>query len=282
MNWYGTKGNGSQTSAGTRTGDNDAMCGNAVMFDAVKGLILTVGGAKDYQKTDSTSNAHIITLGTPPAVPKVQQINDMAYNRTFATGVVLPDGTVLIMGGQVYALPFSDGTSQYTPELFNPVTNTFKQLAPAAIPRNYHSTAVLMADGTVINGGGGLCGKCLTNHYDAQIFTPPYLFTATGAPAVRPVISSINSTTVRLGGTLSATTNGPVTSWALLRQSSTTHTVNTDQRRIPLTAILNGTNTYTFTVPSDPGVGIPGFYFLFALDAAGVPSISKTVQITPS
>lgn len=48
MNWYGTSGTGSQASAGTRASDSDSMCGNAVLYDAVGGNILTVGGAPAY------------------------------------------------------------------------------------------------------------------------------------------------------------------------------------------------------------------------------------------
>lgn len=47
MNWYGTNGTGSQVAAGDRA-DGDAMCGNAVMYDATAGKILVVGGAIDY------------------------------------------------------------------------------------------------------------------------------------------------------------------------------------------------------------------------------------------
>lgn len=280
MNWYGTTGAGSVTAAGNRGNDGDAMCGNAAMYDAVAGKILVVGGSSSYQNVDSTSNANIITIGDPTANPTVQQINNMAYQRAFANSVVLPDGTVLIMGGQVYANPFSDDTSQFVPELFDPATNTFKQLAPAAIPRNYHSTALLLPDGRVINGGSGLCGNCATNHYDAQIFTPPYLYAASGALATRPTISAVSSATVRIGASFTATTGGAVKSFSLLRQASTTHTVNTDQRRIALTPTTAGTNQYTLTVPNDAGVAIPGYWFLFALDNDGVPSISQTIQIT--
>ena len=280
MNWYGTAGAGSQASAGSRTGDTDAMCGNAAMYDAVAGKILVVGGSIDYQDANATSNAHIITLPTaaPPALPTVTTIGNMAYARAFANSVILPDGTVFIVGGQVYAVPFSDDTAQYTPELFNPATNTFTQLAPMAIPRNYHSTALLMADGTIMSGGGGLCGNCATNHYDAQIYSPPYLYSG-GALAARPVINSVSVATIKVGGTFSATTNGAVSKWSMIRLTSTTHTVNTDQRRIPLTATASG-NTYTFTLPTDPGVALPGPYFLFAMNAAGVPSVSKVVRIT--
>lgn len=48
MNWYGTSNTGSQAPAGNRASDTDSMCGNAIMYDAVGGKILTVGGAPAY------------------------------------------------------------------------------------------------------------------------------------------------------------------------------------------------------------------------------------------
>ena len=82
----------------------------------------------------------------------------MAFPRAFHNSVILPDGKVLVTGGQFYAVGFTDQTPQLIPELWDPATQTFTQMAPLSIPRNYHSTAVLMPDGTVMNGGGGLCG----------------------------------------------------------------------------------------------------------------------------
>lgn len=245
------------------------------MYDAVAGKILTVGGAVNYQGSDATSNAHIITLGDPNTNPTVQTIGNMAYQRIFANSVILPDGTVFIVGGQVYGNPFSDDTAQFTPELFNPADNSFRQLAPMASPRTYHSTAVLMPDATVISGGGGLCGTCATNHYDAQIYSPPYLFTG----AARPVINGVSADSIGVGGTFTATTNGGVDSFSLLRMSSTTHTVNTDQRRIPLIPSAADGNTYTLNVPDDAGIAMPGWWMLFAL-AGGVPSVATTIQVT--
>ena len=280
MNWYDTTGTGNQTSAGSRTGDTDAMCGDAAMYDAVAGKILTVGGSPDYQDADATSNAHIITIGAPPAIPTVQAIGNMAYQRAFANSVILPDGTVFITGGQVYANPFSDDTAQFTPELFNPADNSFTQLAAMAIPRTYHSTALLMPDATIMNGGGGLCGQCSTNHYDAQVFNPPYLYTSSGALAARPVISSVSATSVAVGTSFSATTGGAVSSFSLIRLTSTTHTVNTDQRRIALIPTSTSGTTYSFTLPSDPGVALPGPWYLFAVDGSGVPSVSTIITVT--
>lgn len=279
MNWYLSTGTGNQTGAGNRAADTDSMCGDAVMYDAVAGKILTVGGSPDYQNSNATANAHIITIGTPPATPTVQTIGSMAYARAFANGVVLPDGTVLVVGGQVSAVPFSDATSQYVPELFNPVTSTFTQVAPISIPRNYHSVAILLFDGTVGSGGGGLCGTCATNHFDMQIWNPPYLYTSSGALAPRPVINSISVASVAVGNTFSITTNVPCNTFSMIRMSSTTHTVNTDQRRIALTPTTTAGTTYTFTVPADPGVALPGHWLVWAM-AGGVPGVSQQLQVT--
>ena len=60
---------------------------------------------------------------------------------------------------------------------------------------------------------------------------------------------------------------------------SVTHTVNTDQRRIPLIPLSAGTNKYTVTVPNEPGIAIPGYWMVFGMNGAGVPSIAKTVLI---
>ena len=48
MNWYDTGGQGSVHPAGLRGNDADAMNGNAIMYDAGQGLILTIGGAPNY------------------------------------------------------------------------------------------------------------------------------------------------------------------------------------------------------------------------------------------
>lgn len=279
MNWYGTTGGGSRNTAGLRASDTDAMNGNAVMYDAVNGKILAVGGAPNYQDSSATTNAHVITIGNPGSIPTVAKVNSMTYARAFANAVVLPDGTCFIVGGESFAKPFTDNTAQLIPEIWNPATLRFTAGAPMAIPRTYHSVGILMADARVFVGGGGLCGGCATNHFDAQVFSPPYLFTSSGSRATRPVINSLSAGTVKVGATFTVTTNTAVTSFALVRYSTTTHTVNTDQRRIQITPTASGL-TYTLRVPSDPGICLPGYWLVFALNGAGVPSVAKTIRVT--
>lgn len=276
MNWYGTSGTGSQKSAGLRASDNHAMNGNAIMYDAVAGRILTVGGSFNYTGSLATPNANVITINTPNSTPSVATIRSMNYQRQFHNSVALPDGKVFITGGQTKGHSFSDDNSVLTPEMFDPATSTFTLLAGNVIPRNYHSVALLLPDATVFNGGGGLCGACAANHFDGQIYTPQYLLNG-----ARPVINSVSSSSVPVGGKFTATTNTAVTKWSLMRYGSITHCINTDQRRIPLTSTAAGL-TYTFTLPNDSGVVIPGYYMLFALNSAGTPSVAKTIKVTIS
>ena len=58
-----------------------------------------------------------------------------------------------------------------------------------------------------------------------------------------------------------------------MQQGSTTHCVDTDQRRIPLPPAVVGANSYSLALPADPGIIIPGMWWLFAIDPAGVPSV---------
>ena len=74
-------------------------------------------------------------------------------------------------------------------EIWNPTTQTFTLDASSAVPRTYHSSAVLVPDGRVLVGGGGPCGDCGVNHLDAEMYSPAYLFNEDGSAADRPTMS---------------------------------------------------------------------------------------------
>jgi galactose oxidase len=274
LNWFSTAGSGSTTPAGVRGDDSDAMNGNAVMYDV--GKILTVGGARSYVNSTATNRAYVIDINNGVVVRKVAP---MSYARTFHNSVVLPDGKVLVLGGTTYSALFSDENSIYNPELWDPATERFTRLAAAATPRNYHSVAMLLPDGRVFSGGGGLCGSCATNHADGQIFTPPYLLNPDGTMRSRPAITGA-PVTAGAGSTVSVSTDRAVARFAILRLGAVTHSVNNDQRRIPLAATATTSTSYNLTIPADRGIVLPGYYMLFALDSAGVPSVAKTLRIS--
>lgn len=81
------------------------------------------------------------------------------------------------------------------------------------------------------------------------------------------------------GGRLTVKTDTLVASFSMIRFGTTTHTVNTDQWRIALSAVPLGT-VYVLPLPSDPGIMLPGYWMLFAMSSGGVPSHAATIKIT--
>jgi galactose oxidase len=278
MHWITTTGAGSITNAAPRGTAGDEMNGNAVLYGINK--ILAFGGAPSYEQSNATNVANIVDISSGPGnTPQVTATSAMTYPRGFANGVALPNGQVFTVGGETRPITFDDSTSVMYPELWSPTSGKWGVMAQQGEPRNYHSVAVLLPDGTIFSGGGGLCGGCSVNHPDGQIFYPPYLFNADGSLATRPTIANAPGTAVT-GQTISVTTGGSVQSFVLMRYDEATHTVDNDQRRIPLTISSQNGNTYTMTIPSDPGVALPGPYMLFALNAQGTPSVSATIVIS--
>jgi large repetitive protein len=274
MHWIDTSGDGRVRSIGRRGDDTFSVNGNAVMYDV--GKILKVGGAAGYEGVVANANAYVIDVG---ATVDVRKIQPMAFERAFDNAVVLPSGQVVVVGGATIAAGFSDSNSVLAPELFEPSTETFVTLPPMSVPRNYHSVALLLPDGRVVSSGGGLCGAgCAANHADLQILSPPYLFNADGSAAARPVIRSAPSSASH-GTTISVTTDGPIAAFAMMRASSSTHALNNDQRRLPLSFHSSASNVYAVDIPSNPGWALPGLYMLFAMSDRGVPSVAVNLRV---
>ena len=276
MHWIDPSGSGSYRSAGARGSDTFAINGNAVMYEP--GRILALGGAQAYTDGQASANATVIDI-TGSSV-STRTVQSMAQPRVFHSSTVLPSGEIVVTGGQTFPRAFRDDDSVMVPEIWDPDTETFRQVAPMAVPRNYHSVGLLIPDGRVLVGGGGLCGGCAFNHPDVQLYTPPYLLNDDGSDAVRPrIISAPDS--VDLNERFEVTTNSAVSEFALIRMASATHAVNNDQRRIPLTATPGSANlTYEVQMPAEGGVAPPGAYMLFAMDAQGAPSVAAIVTVT--
>ena len=149
--------------------------------------------------------------------------------------------------------------------------------------RQYHSTALLLPDGRVLSAGGGVCGTCARVGYlekNAEVFSPPYLFkddvrrtrAAPGDRRAPKVVGYDAPLPIRSPDADS------IEKVALIRVSAVTHSVNMEQRYVPLDYDLDGT-TLAATSPENANIAPPGVYMLFVIDEDGVPSESKMVRI---
>ncbi len=280
MHWIDVNddnGNGAYVEVGPRGDDEMSMNGNSVMFDI--GKILKVGGSVSYDSEHlSNEKAYIIDINNENSVT-VTRTGNVNKARVYVSSVVLPSGEVLILGGMGHSKVFSDSGAHLAAEMFNPTSNSFRPLAKMTIPRTYHSAGILLSDGRVFIGGGGLCGRCNVNHTDGQVYSPPYLFDNNGILAKRPELDSPDM--AFYGQTLPVVASSNVHEFAFVRMSSATHSVNNEQRRIPITNVSEVDGVFQVPVPQAE-VMPPGYYMLFAIDINGVPSISKTVLVGPS
>ncbi|GGG42569.1 hypothetical protein GCM10011414_10190 [Croceivirga lutea] len=276
--------------------DGYSMKGNTVMYDT--GKILKIGGATQYgvdfnTTTLARSNSFEIDLNgvVYGQNPNVTFTGNMAYERIYHNSTVLPDGKVLVTGGSTVAALFSDTYAVLEAELFDPEApagNKWSTVGAMQEARTYHSVAILMPDARVFVGGGGLCDgsnpNC-ENHFNAEIYSPPYLFDTNGDLATRPEITNFtggNSVgtygeiVVDYNTTLSLSTDVNISEFSLIRFSAATHSTNNEQRRISLTG--SGNTSHSLSIP-DRNILPPGFYMLFAIDNNGVPSIAETLKI---
>ena len=274
--------------AGTWVEGESREVGNAdyapsVMYEAGK-VVYIGGGGGDDNNTPPTDRVETIDLNA--VAPMWAPATSMHFCRRQHNGTILADGTVLVTGGcQVPGFDsLGDGETIRIPELWDPVTDTWTQMAPEAEDRCYHSTAVLLPDGTVFSGGGGEYDPDNTGlqpnppfntHADCQVFTPPYL-----SRGPRPTVSNAPAAVV-YGQSFDIDTPeaAEIEKVTWIRLSSVTHSFNTNQRLnfLPFTA---GLGKLTITAPANGKISPPGHYMLFVLNGKGVPSEAAIVQIT--
>lgn len=213
--------------------------------------------------------------------------------REHASAVLLPTGEVLVCGGLVN--DGDDTTHVFTPELYDPVSETWSQLpSQATIPRGYHSVALLMPDGRVWTAGGSIDKKYafhspitdaagnITGYNDipdhrqlhVEIFEPDY-YTAT-----RPTIT-VAPAAVRTGEHFVVNTPdaAQISRAAMVRSGSMTHAFNSDQRYVELVISQKDAGRVYLEAPPSAAIAPPGMYLLFLIDQAGVPSEGVFVRV---
>lgn len=247
--------------------------GSAAMY--LPNKIVKAGSASDSQNSGPSSNTTFVLDLTLPS-PAWQQIPSMAYARTFLNLTTLPDGTVLATGGESDKNGGNIANAVYTAELWSPQTQTWSTMAAMHTPREYHSTALLLPDGRVVESGMGADFGNVPDEQSAEFFSPPYLFKGT-----RPTISqSPGQIHYGTGFSISTPDASTISKAVLIRLGAVTHFFDQNTYYVPLT-FQAAAGALNITAPVDGRTAPPGYYMLFIVNSNGVPSIAPIVQVGP-
>jgi hypothetical protein len=229
-----------------------------------KPIVYIIGGntaatEKTAEMIDLSAAAPSWTALPDLNVPRAQQF----------TATLLPDGRVFIAGG------VSGGADGGICEIFDPRNPGAGWAVGPAMKyvRTYHSSFVLLRDGSVVGGGDPQVGGAPTPH---ERFFPSYVDmlrpVTTGAPA------TINYGT---NFTINTPNAADITEVILLRPGATTHGFNMSQRGIECVVNAVGAGTLDVAAPPQANLAPPGWYLLFILNSTRVPSLGRWVRLTP-
>ncbi|MEK8033612.1 PA14 domain-containing protein [Ideonella sp. DXS29W] len=261
--YYIDPASGAMTAAGQIGDGIMGTDATAAMFRP--GRILQLGGFSNQS----------IVIDINGGAPVLSGMVTMSSQRRLATATVLADGQVLATGGSPV---WNDATNAaLNAEIWNPQTGNWTVGASGAVPRLYHSTALLLPDATVLVAGGGAPGPVA--NLNAEIYHPPYLFTADGQWAERPSITGAPDS-LQVGKTIAIDVQSTpgIGRVVLVKTGSVTHGWNMDQRFVELPFRAEGSRLYA-QMPARAADVPPGYYMLFVLDAAGVPSKARILNL---
>ncbi len=214
------------------------------------------------------STAEIIDLSAVAPGWAALPILNQARNHQ-CTATLLPDGRVFLAGGIIGG---ADGGPCETYDPQDPLAGW--KLGPTMkYPRGYHSSFVLLSDGSVLGGGDPPSGGSPTPH---ERFFPGY-FTQP-RPSITNAPATINYASAFVIDSPEALAISEV---VLLRPGAVTHGFNMSQRAVELVVTGAVAGTLNVEAPPNGNIAPPGYYLLFILDGNRVPSEGRWVRMTP-
>jgi hypothetical protein len=259
----------------------DRTYGNSVLLPLLPpnyaARLMILGGGVP----NATATTEIIDFSK--STPAWVRMGDMPSGaRVEGNSVLLPNGKVLVEGGS--RVNNDATTATLGADLFDPATGSWSSTNPggagfATFARMYHSVALLLPDATVATAGSNPRRGTYDNHI--EIYSPAYLFNANGSPATRPVIIgaplSIGYNSVPFQVQTPDALN--IRSVVLIKPGSDTHAYDMEQRLVGLTFTATA-GALTVNAPPNSNIAPPGYYMLFILNQAGVPSVASFVQVS--
>ncbi|TPX30511.1 hypothetical protein SmJEL517_g05943 [Synchytrium microbalum] len=282
------------------------MCGGTTRSSVAANL--TIPGMGDVLTADQA--CYQIQPDSP--APQWIPVDVLPVGRVMPDSVLLPDGKILYVNGanSGYAGGGAGfGVARFPvhqADIFDPTApagTKWSTGASATVDRMYHSTAVLIADGRVVTGGseeqnwndvftfgiqridndGQIYCNCVfgadcTDPYEYRLeaYSPPYM-SIPNPPVIKSTPGQIT-----YGSTFYVelfTDTAAVGMVSMIRYTSVTHSLNTDQRFIELPILSRNTTHLQLRGPPNGYLAPPGNWHLFVVSSAGRPGTAYTVMI---
>ena len=204
---------------------------------------------------------------------------NMSQARIEMNAVLLPNGKVLAMGGSVNDEDHS--TKSLNADLYDPATNTFSSAGSQCV------CALVSLGSAVAARRDGMAGR--RQSYARQLRAAHGDLSACLScssrterwPRARPSRSAPASISYGNPFTVQTPDAASIASVVFIRNGTVTHAFGMDQRMVGM-SFTAGSGSLTVTAPPNGNIAPPGYYMLFLLNSAGVPSVSKFVQVTSS
>ncbi len=285
---------------GARSGAFSAMLPLKAPYDKVD--VLVGGGVLGtspgtYLSTDISEIVHLAKGENGKFTASAEETSPMNVKRWYSSSVTLPNGQVVAVNGadkDEVVMPGPEAAIR-TAELWT--GSEWVTLSDGSRDRTYHSSAILLPDGSVLVGGHAPinryygdkgapndelapAGVKQANNLKDPSFErlfPPYLY-----EGARPKVNS-SQKFATWGGKLEVQmdpTSIPPAKLVLSRLPSVTHTTDADARTVEVDFEAGNGTTLKASIPDSRDVLPPGFYYLFALSDKGVPSVATVVQVT--
>lgn len=199
--------------------------------------------------------------------------------RSRAKAIILPDKKILIAGGQKEDQNDTSPVNQWgymkRSDLYDPETDTWRNLADLNYFREYHSILTLVPDGRVIAvGGEGQPGNEPALSI-IEAYKPPYLFRG-----VRPEIVNLNANRFSKGDelTFEIARTDSITGVLLMANAVNTHFMNSSNNRFVELEYEQNDGKVKALLPSDSLILFDGFYMLFAM-VDDIPSKAEIIVV---
>lgn len=241
----------------------------AAMFDV--GKVVMMDHAGDLWIMDINGETPTFTFAA-----------DLNVDRNNSDMTVLPDGRVLINGGTTIGNSQDEANAVLQSVMFDPYSGEVTYVDSESVMRLYHSSSVLLSDGTILSmGGGGLGGT--KNFMDAQVYSPDYLYNDDGTLADRPEISDAPDS-LEPGDTFTITVDdaSTIARMSFVKTGAVTHSINMESGRMDLDFNVISNTQIEVNLPDNPHVVGAGNWMLFAIDDEGVPSEAPIIMIEPT